>query len=103
MDRPELLNLTYDAITAPNARLQIEVVERHHNNEVEIFGNPEGLLALAALYALAEPTTEHGEHHHLDEDFWGTELGSARLTVTGWSDDWPDWKGRIPSEPSWMG
>jgi hypothetical protein len=48
--------------------------------ELEIHGNRKGLGALAAICSgLSE--SERDDHYHLDEHFWGTELGSIPAII----------------------
>jgi len=84
-----------DEILTPGARLRIILKESSGEREVEIVGNREVLLALAAICSgLAELTPEQlltpANHYHLDENFWGTEKGSVPLIVScsekGWSE-----------------
>jgi hypothetical protein len=48
--------------------------------ELMILGNRLGLRALAAICSGLSEATEDN-HYHLDEDFWGTELGSIPAVV----------------------
>jgi hypothetical protein len=84
-----------DEILTPGARLQITLKESSGMREVEIEGNRQGLLALAAICSgLAELSPEQlltpANHYHLDEDFWGTEKGSIPLIVYCREDGWPE-------------
>ena len=91
-DRHERLPEHRDAILAAGARLKVIVKER---GEIEISGNRTGLRALAAICSgLADLSPEElatpANHYHLDTDFWGTEKGSAPLTVYCRESGWPD-------------
>ena len=86
-----------DTILAKGARLKVELVEHHGLQEIEIVGNRKGLQALASIcLGLSELGSEDlltpANHYHLDENFWGTEKGSAPLVVYCHEDDWPGWK-----------
>jgi hypothetical protein len=79
---PERLPEHNETILAANARLRVTI----NGGSVEIEGNRVGLKALAAICSgLAdlsdEDLTTPANHYHLDEDFWGTEQGSAPLIV----------------------
>jgi hypothetical protein len=89
-DRHERLPEHRDAILAAGARLSVTL---NPEGAIQITGNRAGLRALAAICTgLAALTPEElrtpANHYHLDEDFWGTEQGSAPLTVSCREDGW---------------
>ena len=61
-------------ILAEGAKLKFAL---NASGEIEILGNRKGLSALAAICSgLSESAKD--DHHHWDEQFWGTEFGSVR-------------------------
>jgi hypothetical protein len=82
---------------AGGTRLNVEVIERHGAPEIQIFGNREGLQALASICSrLATLRSEDfltpANHYRLDENFQGTAKGSIPLTVYCHKDDWSGWE-----------
>jgi hypothetical protein len=64
-------------ILAVGSKLKFVLNEK---GELSILGNRLGLKALASICAGLSDSSE-GDHYHLDEQFWGTELGSIPAMV----------------------
>lgn len=64
-------------ILASGSKLKFVLNEK---GELRILGNRLGLKALAAICSGLSESAENN-HYHLDEHFWGTELGSIPTAV----------------------